>query len=42
MRAEPWGLVRTDHGSSAIRFTPKQTITNVLFLLLTDLTVLNP
>ncbi len=22
MRAEPWGLVRTDHGSSTIRCTP--------------------
>ncbi len=27
MRAEPWGLVRTDHGSSMIRCTPNLYIT---------------
>ncbi len=29
MRAEPWGLVRTDHGSSTIRCTPSYKVRNV-------------
>ncbi len=29
MRAEPWGLVRTDHGLSTIRCTPIQDIVDI-------------
>ncbi len=32
MRAEPWGLVRTDHGSSTIRCTPTYNRTATHFM----------
>ncbi len=33
MRAEPWGLVHTDHGSSMIRCTPTNYMVSMVFAL---------